>query len=80
MAYTAYSGEFVPFRSDDAASYVGHRRGLLRRIFDFVFESRCRQAEREVARYLERSGGRMTDDMELRISQRLITGGWDIGR
>ena len=77
MAYTAYSGEFVPFRSDKPAGQAG-RPGLLRRIFDAIFESRMRHAERDIARYLEGNGGRLTDDIERRMTQRLITGDWTV--
>ena len=38
--------------------------------------SRQRQAERAVAAYLETTGGRFTDDIERRVSERLITGVW----
>jgi hypothetical protein len=80
MTCTAYSGEIVPFRSrKPAAGHAAARRpGLLRRIFDAVFESRMKHAEREIARYFERTGGRMTDDLERRMTQRLMTGDWDV--
>jgi len=38
--------------------------------------SRQRQAERAVAAYLETTGGRFTDDIERRVTERLITGEW----
>jgi len=78
MTYTAYSGDFVPFRSDTTVNHTAERRpGILRRIVDAVFESQRRQAEREIARYLERTGGRLTDDVELRMTQRLLGGDWN---
>jgi hypothetical protein len=48
----------------------------LRRIYDAVFESRQKQAERMIAAYLERTGGRFTDDIERRLTDRLISGDW----
>ncbi len=45
--------------------------GVFRRLFDRIMEARCRSAEREVARFLERSGGRFTDATEREIMQHL---------
>jgi hypothetical protein len=78
MTCTAYSGEHVPFRNDTSVSNAAARRpGIWRRIVDAVFESHRQQAEREIARYLERTGGRLTDDVELRITRRLLGGEWN---
>ena len=52
------------------------RPGWLRRVYDAVFDSRQKQAERVVAAYLEHTGGRFTDDIERRLTERLITGEW----
>jgi len=49
---------------------------LLRRFYEAVFKSRQTQAERVVAAYLESTGGRFTDDIERRITERLVTGEW----
>jgi hypothetical protein len=49
----------------------------VRRIFDAIFESRQKQADRDIARFLARSGGRFTDDIEREITQRLLTGNWN---
>src|SRR5262245_14993272 len=75
MTYAARPSEFVPYRECPAADHaVAKRRGLLRRIYDAVLRSRQTQAERVVAAYLEHTGGRFTDDIERRITERLITG------
>lgn len=50
------------------------RSGLLRRLWNALHESRERAAEREIERFVESSGGRLTDDIERRIAQRLIGG------
>jgi hypothetical protein len=60
-----------------ARTAVAHRGGIWRRIFNAVYESRRRHADREVAAFIERSGGRMTDNIEFQISQRLMTGDWN---
>jgi hypothetical protein len=46
--------------------------GILRRIFDAFMLSRQRQVERDIERLLGRSGGRLNDEMERRISEHLI--------
>ena len=50
-----------------------HMPGLLRRIVRAMVESRQRQTDREIARFLARSGGRLTDDMERRLTQYLLS-------
>jgi hypothetical protein len=77
MTYTAYSGEFVPFRTDTTPSQIETRRpGILRRILDAIYESRRKKAELDIARFLERTGGRITDDIERQITEHLLTGDW----
>ena len=49
-----------------------NKTGILRRIFGAIFETRQDQIEREVARFVARSGGRITDDIERQIMQRLF--------
>jgi hypothetical protein len=75
MTYSPRPSDFVPCRESHAGVGVAHR-GILRRIYDAVFESQQKQAERVVAAYLERSGGRFTDDIERRLTERLISGEW----
>jgi hypothetical protein len=48
------------------------RPGFLRRLVDAIYESRQRQTDREVARILARSGGRITDASEREMTQRLL--------
>ena len=47
------------------------RRGLLRRVVDAIERSRQRAAEREIARILGVSDGRLTDEIERRLFQHL---------
>jgi hypothetical protein len=79
MTYVARPNEFIPGchgRPADRAAGVVRRPGLLRRIYDAMHSSRQRQAERVVAAYLESTGGRFTDDIERRVTERLISGEW----
>ena len=82
MTYAARPSELVPGHGSHPADREGvatRRPGLLRRIYDAVFEARQRQAERVAADYIERSGGRFTDDIERRLTDRLISGDWRRG-
>ena len=58
-------------REDTATKRDG--RGLWRRLFDAMIEARQRQAEREIALYLQRTGGKFTDEIEREIGRRFIS-------
>jgi hypothetical protein len=45
------------------------RRGLFLRIVDAIAESNRRKAEREIARFIARNGGRLTDSLEREIER-----------
>ena len=80
MTYAAHCRDFVPYFGDKASTRsnaVANKAGVLRRIFDAIFESRQKQADRDMARFLARSGGRLTDEMEREMTQRLLTGNWN---
>jgi hypothetical protein len=70
----AYAGDGVPAKRDAVAK----KAGVLRRIIDAVLESRQRQADREIARFIARSGGRLTDDLERQMTQHLATSDWSV--
>jgi hypothetical protein len=79
MTYAAHHRDFAPYCGDKASTRsnaVANKAGVLRRIFDAIVESRQKQADREIARFLARSGGRLTDDIEREMTQRLLTGNW----
>jgi hypothetical protein len=71
MAYATAHLEFASFE-DTAARQAGYR-GFLRRIYDAIHASRQRQADRDIAAYIERSGGRLTDSMERELMERVST-------
>ena len=56
------------------------RRTILRRVFDAVFETRQRHAERVVEAYLARTGHRFTDSIERELNEHLFNGGWNARR
>jgi hypothetical protein len=55
---------------------VENKAGILLRIFNSLFELRQRQTDRNIARFVARSGMRLTDDMEREMTQRFLTGNW----
>jgi hypothetical protein len=80
MTYAAHHRDFVPYFGDKASTrrnVVANKPGRLRRIFDAIFESRQKQADRDIARFLDRSGGCFTDDIEREMTQRLLTSNWN---
>ena len=65
---------FTHFAGNAASRGNGdHKPGLLRRIVRAMVESRQRQIDREIARFLARSGGRLTGDMERRLTEHLLS-------
>ena len=79
MACIARPSEFIACgesRPAHRGGGVARRPALLRRIFNAVYRSRQTQAEREVVAYLESTGGRFTDDIERRLTDRLVSGNW----
>jgi hypothetical protein len=49
--------------------------GRLRRLFDSFLRGRQRRAEEEIAVHLGVTTGRITDEIERRMSERLMSGG-----
>jgi hypothetical protein len=72
MAFVAHHVQFISALDHAPASApeaVARRGGILWRIFDAVYASRLRSAEREIARFVERSGGGITDDIERKMTR-----------
>jgi hypothetical protein len=46
-------------------------RGLPQHLLDALMEAQVRQTEREIARYIESTGGKLTDSVEREIEERL---------
>jgi hypothetical protein len=58
------------------APHAAKRAGILRRLYEAAMRSRQRHAEQDIARLLTRSGGRLTDDIERRMTEQLIRNGY----
>jgi hypothetical protein len=80
MTYAAHHEEFSHYAGHSGAPEQGAARkaGLLRRVLDAMFESRQRQADKDIARFIANAGGRLTDDIERRMMARLTTSDWRI--
>ncbi|HEX8807576.1 MAG TPA: hypothetical protein VF760_01120, partial [Xanthobacteraceae bacterium] len=65
-------------RPSHAAASSSHasKPCILRRIVQAMFESRQAQVDRENARFLARSGARLTDDTERRLTEHLLSRNW----
>jgi hypothetical protein len=80
MTYAANYRDFSScFRDKTSAksSPDATKPGIMRRIFGAIFETRQEQIEREVARFVARSGGHITDDIERKIIQHFFTSNWN---
>jgi len=49
------------------------REGFFRHLFRALVLTRQREAEREIARYFARNGGKFTDEAEREIERRFLT-------
>jgi hypothetical protein len=76
MNYAAQHTDFAPYLDSTAAS--PKRTGFLRRIFDAINASRQRHADLEIGRFIAKSGGRLTDDIERRLMRRLTSSDWSM--
>jgi hypothetical protein len=56
------------------AREAADKPSLLMRVFIAMIESRRRQADREIARFVLLNGGKLTDSVELQIEQRFLPG------
>jgi hypothetical protein len=48
------------------------KRNVFLRLFDVIEQANMRRAEREIARYLRASGGKITDEAEREIERRFM--------
>jgi hypothetical protein len=81
MAYAAHHTDFAACAGGKPAGTgrspaAANGAGVLRRLFDAVVEARQKRADREIAGFIARRGGRITDDLEREMTQRLLTSNW----
>jgi hypothetical protein len=79
MTYAASRTNSASYVSCDLPMHKAIEKevGILRHVLDAILnamdESRRRQAEREIAYFVARQGGRITDGLEREIARRLFT-------
>jgi hypothetical protein len=81
MSYAAHTRDFGSLVSQPPSKgdAVPKKAGILRRMFDAVMETRRRDIDRQISRFIAaRSGGSLTDDLEREISHRLSTSNWSV--
>ena len=66
----AYATDHLGFTRYSRTARSAHR-GMLRRMFDGMFETRQRKANRDIAAYIARSGGHLTDSIERELMERV---------
>ena len=59
-----------------APDCVRAKPGILRRIVDAIGALSERQSERDIARFIARRGGRITDEVEREIGRRVMRSNW----
>ena len=70
---TAATSQLRDFITPAAPAAGPVRSGtFLSRIVQVLYDIRTRQAEREIARFIEDKGGRMTDDLERQIERNFV--------
>ena len=60
------------FAKTSAGTKASNKRGLFRRFLAALMESRQRQADHEIARYMRGRGGKLTDDVEREIERHIL--------
>jgi hypothetical protein len=75
-------GDIRPFRSINrpSAAVNGRTTLILRRILGFLSEWDQKQKEQEIGHMIARSGGRLTDELERRIVERVMATDWSVRR
>jgi hypothetical protein len=80
MAHATYSGNFdLHVRTASVANGVGAKlKSLARRLTGALDAQRRSGVDREMARVLERSGGRITDSMEREMMRKAFESDWSL--
>jgi hypothetical protein len=81
MTYTTHSADcgLCSGRTAPVANGIGAKlKRLARRLTDGLAAQRRRELDREIARLLAQSGGRITDSMEREIMQKVFASDWSL--
>jgi hypothetical protein len=81
MEYTTHRGDFAlcSGRAAPVANGFGAKlKRLARRLTGALEAQRQREVDREIARLLAASGGRITDSLEREIMQKVLASDWSL--
>jgi hypothetical protein len=76
MNYALHPTDFPTYHGEARTRPDAPAPGLLRRLYQSFGAWRQREADREIAAFIARSGGRFTDSVERELFDRLATGDW----
>ncbi len=71
MAFAHITATARDFAAPDTKTR--RRPGLMRRVLNAMMAARMRQAEREIAAFVQAGGGRFTDETEREIERRFLS-------
>jgi hypothetical protein len=76
MSYAAHHKDFDPRvirKASPKGEVAAKRIGFVRQIFDALMQSRQRDIDRQISRFLAQSGRAFSDDLERELTRRLLT-------
>ena len=76
MTCALQSDHAGPRGSSGIPPKISSRSRILKRVLHAISGWDQAQADQEIGRMLTRSGGRLTDDLERRMMQRVMTSNW----
>ena len=77
MSFTTHSFGLTGDLTAPVANGIGVKLArLIRRLSDVPAAQRQRQVDREIAGFLARSGGRLTDSMEREMMEKALASDW----
>jgi hypothetical protein len=79
MTHVTHHQDFGRLTATNLESELGapsKTAGALRRFLGAVFQSREEQRDEAIASFLQRSGGRLTDDIEREMTRRETSSNW----
>jgi hypothetical protein len=74
MSTLTYSRSHLADAAASAAE-TPERKGIWRRVYESLLAGQQRRADRDIAAYIDRHGGLLTDDVERQIMHRLAGAG-----
>jgi hypothetical protein len=76
MAYAAHPSDLQHYHGKTLTQRLEARSGVLRRLYRAFRVHRQKEADRHIAAFIARSGGRLTDSVERELADRIFAGDW----